>query len=423
MIFRNGNQAFINIDPQVAVFIAEDPLSFVESLSPRQRKVFNCLLYWATTTGAIYITQEKLAQYAGFASREHVNRVIAKFVEWGLIASRYRYMTSCVYKVSSFFNDFKIRSLLKKYLSSLSYFPKQLLEPKVTLYISTYIYTTYNLYSSYLLRLLNVGACAQEEGVRVPKKESRVMEQGIKPYVDCIESPSMTMQQQIQLSQYSEDTVKYALKQLQRARDVQSPVGFLLGVCRNHVTRSTEPRSGSGRVKEIKNNTSVPRTKTAPEREVIDRRRIAYLASMRGESAEYCQQLQDDPRTFKEVKRDDDARSASLLKTKRQESLKANGDFASQDELLTTSRLLDPSFTPTTPTERMAQVAARQRQSSQRQIGDIMPRLIPVSSEKMVAPTITPRRIHEGPQIQTNIDLDEPEPSGGYDESEYEEIF
>ena len=239
MIFKNGNQAFINVDPQVADFIAQDPLSFVASLTDRQRKVFNCMLYWASTTGSIYLTQKTLAKYAGYMSREHVNRLVAQFVEWGLIASRYRYMTSCVYKVSSFFNDFKIRALLKKYLSSLSYFPKQLLEPDVTLY------TSINLLIAASEKQQHSASRETQSGARacVREKQDAVIANSkgivvIAPYVDGISNPALTHEDKVSLSRYSEAAIRDALRALQRNKGVTNPIAFLIGCARKYDTTS-----------------------------------------------------------------------------------------------------------------------------------------------------------------------------------------
>ncbi len=260
MRVRKENQAFDSIDPQVCAQVAENPLCLSGIFTKNELRMLNRFMYFQSTTGSIFFTQRTLALYAGLRSRQYANVFIGKLIKLGIVISNYRHKTSCQYKVSSFFNEFSIRKLLKGILPALAFFPiaaiDRVFEKKWTQYNSIYLNTLKltNLYNN--TSDSNVGARTRKV-VSGVKKGEKLDEASLVPdYITTIQNPVMTFKQKMQLAEYSEEIVRYALIQLQRSRDVQSPIGFLLGICKNRVLK-VKTSTGKGNKKEVK-SVSIP---------------------------------------------------------------------------------------------------------------------------------------------------------------------
>lgn len=295
-------------DPQVNPEIIVNPFKYFSDWTIRQLRVLNCLFYWSATTGEIFIRQDTLARYAGYKSREHVNRLLGELIESGIIASYYRHKTSCLYKVSSFFNDHNVRTILRPLFNALKFFSIALLnqpiEQNITQYITnslsnTYTYSTNTTISTVsttcrLRRVLNASAREGEVELSSLKKEAKgvVMEDqvnGIPSYIEEITYPKMTYQQKMQLSQYSEPVVRSALIVLNNTKNVSSAVGFLLGTCRNkslkNPTTTRKEKEPMPRVEPFYT------TSTKEERDLGRKKKLIYMATVRGESELYLHSL------------------------------------------------------------------------------------------------------------------------------------
>lgn len=457
MRIRKQNQAFSLIDPQVSQEIQDNPLYLREEFSKNELRMLNRFMYFQSTTGKIFFTQSNLARYAGLRSRQYANAFIGKLIKLGIVISNYRHKTSCQYKVSSFFNGFSVRKLLRGILPALAFFPIVALEPviekKWTQYNSIYLNTLTLLTTTYTRDSLNVHVGTRN----IVKKGDQVKEAHLIPdYVEDIQSPSLTFQQKLQLSEYSRDTIRYALIQLQRQSDVQSPVGFLLGVCRKHSARPGNGKNSargrdsapSGDRKEVR--TVSPAVKgeikdaafwkrdddILAHRNIVDwaavmddaqkylptrlvgNMKTRYMNALRTHNptdchlcAEYGQDYEYPTKLSPQgQKRHDQWQAAKATMTP--ESLESHkGETESSSIPLSTQ--------PYTPAQRLAQMAARQL--AQGGLDTLTPRRKPE-----VVPVLVERgdpRDTYIPEIPTRIELDQEEVGGCYDYSECEEIF
>jgi hypothetical protein len=300
-------------DPQVSLEISSDPVSYFRNIPEGHRKLLNALLYWCNKQKEIYIRQDTLARFAGYACRETANRIVAQFVEMGLISTKYRYKTSSLYRVSSFFNDLQVRSKLKRFLSQLGYLPMWLLAVDVTQYNSI------NLLVS-IESIKNNGkvvnsACAREE-------KRSVM---VKQYVEEIKNPKLTYQDRVQLSRYSEEAIRHALIQLQRKRGIKNPIGFLV-VCAKEFdakqSRIQEYRVESTE-QEIKKE-PMYRSFTKEEQDAKRLKKLICLAEIRGESPQYLDNLLNDHRPIVQIENSEWERVKSLANEKAQAERKSN---------------------------------------------------------------------------------------------------
>jgi hypothetical protein len=236
MRIRKSDPLFDLIDPKVSLEVSLDPVKVFSEMSDGELKIFNCLLYWWNKGKQIYIRQDTLAAFAGFKSREYVNRLIGKFIKLGILVTNYRHKKSCLYRISSYFNDIQVRSYLKKYLPQLAYFQLRLLLPEVTQYISSFIYNIDRSFDLDQQVSKHVHERAYMRGNSIDSKKTR--EVMIKQYVEDIKKPVLTYQDKVQLSKYSEKAVRSALIKLQKAGTVRSPVGYMIVCCKSFDEKS-----------------------------------------------------------------------------------------------------------------------------------------------------------------------------------------
>jgi hypothetical protein len=450
---RTTLQDFHKIDPQVCQEIRDDLLGYVEKFTARKRILLNHLLKFKLAGKPIYIRQDTLAHRAGYKSREHVNRTLKEFEEVGFIASNYRHKTSCMYQVASYFMDPQIRAQLAPYFHALFIFPLALLTGSgssikenvtQTNSIQYFLNTTYYLHSKLNTSDSNASVRARE---RVQKTENRVQTL-IPDYVEDIQSPVLTVQQKMQLAQYTKDTIRYGLIQLQRQRDIQSPVGYLLGVCRKHAARDGSPQltpRSAGGLKEREVKIQVDSF------EYRQKKSLARVLGVKGDSEEAQQAILNDPRPYSEVLKVYTYRTRWLDNIKaHREGLKLPwatvgieeprlgqdcSDSINHESFEFQKGEPEPqplplSTLPTTQREYLAQVAGRQLAIGgltitppvgPRRISEIVPKLV----SEVVAPAPKTAEFEDTyiPESTTRIELDESKPGEWYNESEWEEIF
>jgi hypothetical protein len=264
MRLRKSNPHFSATDPRVNDQIRANPYAYFAALTSKECKVFNVFAYWSNQLRMCYIRQDTIARFVGL-SREHVNRIIHKFKKDGLLSSNYRHLTSCEYKLSSFFNDFFIRSQLKRFISQFVYLPIALLQPHITQYIR-FIYKSigFDTVTCYDTNL-HTRARTRERYPSPPRREM------IAAYVNEIEDIQLTAEDKVHLSRYSPEAVAYGLRQVRKAHTVHNPAAYLIACCKSfkkntspHATTRTPSSSGrpdlpkkqvsSGRQQEIRDD-------------------------------------------------------------------------------------------------------------------------------------------------------------------------
>ena len=96
------------------------PEKWVFSLTPIDKKILD-YLFNATFNRKleyIYVRQDTLAKLFG-CTREWINKRLLKLERMGVIVSSYRHMTSCLYKISKYFNNPAIQSRFEYAFKSL----------------------------------------------------------------------------------------------------------------------------------------------------------------------------------------------------------------------------------------------------------------------------------------------------------------
>lgn len=91
--------------------IIENVEEFFHGLTPAQHGVLSQLFYLDGKYEVIYVRQDTIASILG-VSRQYVNQIIGMLCNVGIIQKTYRHMTSCIYRVSSFFKTRQVKHRL-----------------------------------------------------------------------------------------------------------------------------------------------------------------------------------------------------------------------------------------------------------------------------------------------------------------------
>jgi len=431
MRVRKQNQAFLSEIVEVSAKVRENPRAYFESLTLKQRKLLNGILNYYYRKGKAYMRQDTLAKFAGYKSRQHVNMLLGKFIEDGIIASNYRHMTSCEYKVAPFFDDFKIRALLRPLLSAFVVFPIHLLDAFLglrTQNVSNYIYII-DRSNQFDQKVINSARARTRGGTVSTDLKKNGASRMIADYVNDIDSIELSIADKIALSRYSKQAVEYSLMQLKKKDGVSNPVAYMVVCC-----KSFQEKKATG--KQTKSTQTRPQRAPEPPRETRDAAfwkkdsdnmahidivsMAAHLQKAEGILGKSWTGIYMDK--YRAALAQHDQSTCHLCLDhgpdyrKSLESHKASGDHKPPLEGPTS-----PAFSVNqTPREKMAELATR---ALERQKSENMPNLT-MERRAVGAPSpMTHSLSARTPEIQSTINLDEPEPSGGYDESEYEEIF
>jgi biotin operon repressor len=258
---RKKKQHFQHLNPMPDSKIALDLINWVKSLPVVKRKVLNILFHLDNRFSELFPSQKEIAKSIG-CSRKHVNTTMAEFEQDGIILMQYRHMTSDIYKVSSFFKNQQIRELLKRYFSAFMYFSLSCLQVEVTqVTVKESIFI-----SLFRNERVTLGHRSREAEWEYYTKREILMEAK-----EALGLESLTQQQLLALSEYSYDTIQFAIISYRQNKDhVENPFAYLLSVCKKRhaqcvvTTQSplipTEsPQEGNSDVKVLPKFISAPR--------------------------------------------------------------------------------------------------------------------------------------------------------------------
>jgi len=110
--------------------IRRDPAAFYKALTPGGKRVFDYLMMASTRCRHLYFTQEHIAKKAKLSVR-HVQRMLAKLVERGVLIMRYRHMTSSEYRYNPFFHESTVQSIIRNISRGAQFIALVLLMPFV----------------------------------------------------------------------------------------------------------------------------------------------------------------------------------------------------------------------------------------------------------------------------------------------------
>jgi len=198
-------------------------------LTASERVLLNIMIECDNRYPVIYVSQETLADYVGI-SRQHVNKSLHALEAKGLIAINYRHMNSCIYKISSVFHLKEIRDRLKNYLPSLN-----------SLYITMLVPLMFSVCNYSRFKHRKTTQLYKEQNViynntttTVSHTRSDTMSDQAKKTRVSIPGLIFTEQEQDQIDQYSDKTISYAKEVFYKAKNINNPTRFFLGICRKH---------------------------------------------------------------------------------------------------------------------------------------------------------------------------------------------
>jgi hypothetical protein len=123
MKFSYRNQAFYKINPEPIQDLISNPVSYLAKRDircPFYIKIFNIINWFHDRYHNAHPSHATIAKYA----RCHINtvkNVINLLVEDGILVTFYRHMSSCIYKISSYFSIPTVRAALSKWIPSFKY--------------------------------------------------------------------------------------------------------------------------------------------------------------------------------------------------------------------------------------------------------------------------------------------------------------
>ena len=119
---RRTNPKWLEESPQPTQEVQDNPEMVLASLSQKELDVLNCIIEGKNKYVVYYASQTLIGLAVG-TDRSEANRTIRKLERAGFIASNYRHMKTCLYKVSEFFYNPHIRSKLVHLLPALRLLP------------------------------------------------------------------------------------------------------------------------------------------------------------------------------------------------------------------------------------------------------------------------------------------------------------
>ena len=224
---RKKKQEWGKKSPILTTKIAADPEHYFRDVSLGERLLLNALFMLDIRHRFIYVSQDKLAERAGI-TRQHCNYLLDRFEKVGIISSNYRHMTSCEYKVSSYFNNPHIRSAL------------------------SHIFSAFRGLSLALLTQLNIQGCKDnnlleklgkrsgfcKNFVDICKSSVSVMEKlafsvfgkdPLSPVVRSLEF--LSFEEMLKMSAFPDEALKHGKKMYERVSNVRDPYRWLFKVC------------------------------------------------------------------------------------------------------------------------------------------------------------------------------------------------
>jgi len=200
---------------------------FFSSFTLTERKVMNYLFSLMVQGRQIYLSQDRIAWYAG-CSRQWVNGVLRRLEAAGVIVVQYRHMTSCRYWVSTYFWQPSVRRVLMPlfkafYLSMCVYLTQYNIQGSKDS-TDNYSYGIERSFYNYNLSpCMKEGQCMERNGLM-----------GLNPvpaYIRGITEIVLTKWGQLRLVAYPEEAIAEARVRLTAAKEVRKPFAYFEQVC------------------------------------------------------------------------------------------------------------------------------------------------------------------------------------------------
>jgi hypothetical protein len=222
-------QALSKFFPLSAAF-RKDPYAYMGNQSVYKLHIIDTLLYWQIRHGKVYATQTRIGEIVGIG-REHCNRLIKELAEDGLITKIYRHMTSCLYKVSSFFLQQDVLSKMGKFLPTLK---------ALSLVIVTLLNVGYTEYTRISLSHCNIARTTDTKwgktkiiSLRDFLESKKYNPHGYDPIFKAIKDVKLPLTKwgKISLTVFPEEAILYVTNQIMYFKDIDDPYSCFYQKC------------------------------------------------------------------------------------------------------------------------------------------------------------------------------------------------
>lgn len=211
----------IQINHEIYSGLVADPLQYFSHYTPAEKILFNRLLWMDRVWQRVSPSQLWLATKQA-CSREYINRLIARMVEDGLIIKIKRgWKETNIYKVNEYFRQPHIRKKLSKIFPAIVVFSLSLLGSSFQSSSSHYI-------NKYLNKNISIAYSYIYTYIESPLKKGRFMNNAL----PTIKGLNLTRYGQLKLCVYPQEAIAYAETELNKARDIRSPLGFVHAKCK-----------------------------------------------------------------------------------------------------------------------------------------------------------------------------------------------
>lgn len=224
------------------------PIHYLEQQDPLTIKLLDILARFENYyfSKGVFPTQITLAKELGI-SRQHCNELLGQLVVAGIIMSNYRHKKSCQYKFSSYFNLMEVRTSLRHLIPSFKWINIAVLTTTLLHQetfpnsVTTQIRSPFVFIKTIPPRILNVGGLYTSKVVNFEamrfshrKKRKFVMKNPIMPEIRHIPGVNFTMQNQIGLSLFPAEAIRFAMKEFIQCKDIRNPFGWIRTVCNKY---------------------------------------------------------------------------------------------------------------------------------------------------------------------------------------------
>jgi hypothetical protein len=227
--------------------LSRDPINQFKNLSKTALRIMEYLIHKDNNHDTIHATQQKIAEYCGEkTTRETVNRIIGELIQHGFLASNYRHMTSCEYKITPFLKLIPIRQQLSSLIGALKYISMAVLtttllhmatipNPEITQvksYLNYYIYLAKR--NSHIL--YNQDTCKRIAGGKILpigklfKKNETNMNNP--PPKDILAFMNLTALGYARLSVFPEAALSWASSRIQKHKGIKDPFTYFHKLCK-----------------------------------------------------------------------------------------------------------------------------------------------------------------------------------------------
>lgn len=202
-----------------------------------QLKLLNLLMSYERIFNEVRVRQSILAKHLG-VSRQWINETLRRFKEDGIISSFYRHKRSCIYIISNYFRQPKIRHELRNLLPAIIWLPfvlpnlelTQLLKNIKGLYPITFVYHSSSLRNKNVTNYDGRNVMKNEKtSTMIDNQKKEIPKHVFSEAINNFKSGKLSLWGIIELSAFSDDAIRYADEQFGKTfnEQIKNPFKYL----------------------------------------------------------------------------------------------------------------------------------------------------------------------------------------------------